>query len=218
MNLPFPAKWFCANAVGLSLGFTAVLQTGFLLQFGLNFEEHWSPAALGQGVWLGYRFIGLLLGGLIFSAFQALALAPRLPRVSAWVGSGAIGYGLVAVIIWPFWVADVWGRIPGPVEPMLITIGGGSLMGLIQWWHLRSSAVNATKWLLWWLAGLLVSLPVTFAVFVTLIVVLKLQLPWAAEVALNGLVAGGVAGLISARATQSLSFQSAPLLQPRADA
>src|SRR5688572_23669228 len=107
---------------------------GFLLQFGFNFEAHWTPSGLGQGVWIGYRFIGLLLGGALFATIQALVLGPRFPRVIPWIIAGALGYGLVAVVMWPFWAAGLWGSIPGPVEPLLITIGGGSLMGLLQWW------------------------------------------------------------------------------------
>jgi len=216
MNMLFPARWFFANAAGLTLGFTAVLQTGFLLQFGFNFEQHWTPAALGQGVWLGYRFVGLLLGGAIFAAFQTFVL--RVPRPSLWVAAGSVGYGLIAAIMWPLWAAGLWGSIPGPVEPLLITIGGGSLMGFIQWWLLRNSAINANRWLLWWLVGLFVGLPVTFAVFFTVMAVLKLQLAWPVQVALSGFVVGGIAALVSARATQNLPFQSAAAPHARAGA
>ena len=216
--MTFLAKWSLANAVGLSLGFVAVLQTGFLLQFGLNFGAHWTPGALGQGVWLGYRFIGLLLGGAIFATVQALVLTAVRPRLRLWVLAGALGYGFIAAVIWPFWAAGLWVSIPGPVEPLLITIGGGCLMGLLQWWFLRSNAVNATRWLSRWLLGLVVSLPVTFVVFFVALGILKVQLSWPSQVALSGFIVGGVAGLISARATQNLSFRTLPLTQPRADA
>ena len=210
MNISFSAQWFIANAIGLCTGFVVVLQTGFLLQFGFDFEAHWAPRALGQGVWLGYRFIGLLLGGGLFAAIQALALGPRLPRVVPWIVAGALGYGLVAVVMWPFWAAGLWGNIPGPIEPLVITIGGGSLMGLIQWWYLRSNTATATPWLVWWLVGLLAGVPATFLVFFILMGVLKLGLPWPSQVALSGLVIGAVAGLVSARATQRLSFTAQP--------
>jgi hypothetical protein len=200
MNMSFLAKWSLANAVGLAIGFLAVLQTGFLLQFGSDFESHWKPKALGQGVWIGYRFIGLLLGGTIFAATQAIVLRPYLKRVFPWVVAGALGYGFVIAIIWPLWSAGLWGYIPGPVEPMLITIGGGSVMGLLQWWVLRLNDTHATKWLLLWLTGLVASLPLTFLVFFFVMGILKIQLGWPGEIALNGFVVGGVAAIISAKA------------------
>jgi hypothetical protein len=208
MNMAFPAKWSIANALGLSVGFVAALQTGFLLQFGFNFDAHWSPEALGQGVWLGYRFIGLLLGGTIFAIAQTVVLPPVVPRLAPWLLTGALGYGFIAVVMWPFWAAGLWGSIPGPVEPLLITIGGGCVMGVLQWLLLRTHAVNATNWLAWWLLGLLVSLPATFVTFFIVLGILKLQLSWPSQVALSGFVVGGVAGLLSARATRSLSFSA----------
>ena len=216
MTSSFLARWSAANAMGLAVGFVAVLQTGYLLQFGLNFEVHWSPAAIGQGVWLGYRFVGLLIGGAIFALAQTLALGSALPRKGPWVVAGATGYGAIAAVIWPFWAAGLWGRIPGPVEPLLITIGGGSLMGCLQWWHLRSKAAHAARWLRWWLIGLFVSLPATFLFFFVVMGLLKLQLPWPAQVGLSGLLVGGVAGLFSARATQNLAVHS-PVPDQEAD-
>jgi hypothetical protein len=209
MNLSFTAKWSIANAVGLCVGFFAVLQTGFLLQFGSDFDAHWSPAGLGLGVWLGYRFLGLLLGGALFGTAQALVLMSKLPRIVPWILAGAIGYGLIAAIIWPFWASGLWGKIPGPVEPLLITIGGGLIMGLSQWWFLRINAIQATSWLRWWFAGLFLSLPITFLVFFVVAGIFGLRFSWPFEVGLSGFIIGGVAGLVSAKATRNL-FSPSP--------
>lgn len=73
-------------------------------------------------------------------------------------------------------------------------------MGLLQWRVLRRNSVHATKWLLLWIAGLLASLPITFVVFVFVTGVLKIELGWPTEVALNGFLVGGVAAAISAKA------------------
>lgn len=198
--MSFFAKWSLANAFGLSIGFLTILQVGMLLQFGFDLDAHWKPSSLGQGVWLGYRFVGLLLGGTIFAATQAVVLRPYLKHVFQWVIAGALGFGCVIAIMWPLWSAGLWGYIPGPIEPILITVGGGSMMGLLQWSVLRRNSIHATKWLLLWLAGLLASIPVTFVVFFFVMGILKIELGWPIEVALSGFLVGGVPAAISAKA------------------
>jgi hypothetical protein len=62
------AQWVVANALGLGAGFLVVLQTGFLVQFGLRTELQWTPEALGQGVAIHARLVGLFVGGAQVSA------------------------------------------------------------------------------------------------------------------------------------------------------
>jgi hypothetical protein len=209
MRTRFLAEWVGANAVGLSLGFLAVLQTGFLIQFGSNTELHWTSGALGRGVAPYARFTGLLIGGAILGLAQAWALRGRLPRVTPWVVAAAVGFGLVILVIWPLVRADVWGHIPGPVEPIAITIGGGSLAGVGQWWYLRRNGIVATRWLIFWVGGLVGSVALTFLVFFLVLGVLQLPLNWPAEVALSGFVAGGTAGAMSAVAMSTLPLSEA---------
>jgi hypothetical protein len=148
------STWTAANALGLGLGFPAVLQTGFLIQFGLRTELHWTPQALGQGVSIYARLVGLLVGGAILGAAQALVLRSRPVPVVPWIPSTATGFGLVVAVMWPLWAAGLWGQIPGPVEPILITVGGGSLAGVLQYLLLRREGVIATRWLALWVGGL----------------------------------------------------------------
>ena len=89
------ATWVFANALGLSVGFLAVLQTGFLLQFGLRTELHWTPQALGQGVSIYARLVGLLAGGALLGCAQTLVLRRHSVRVLPWVLCTAAGFGLV---------------------------------------------------------------------------------------------------------------------------
>ena len=80
-----PGTWVAANAVGLCIGFLTVLQTGFLIQFGLQTELHWTPQALGRGVSIFARLVGLVLGGALFGGAQILVLRSYSIRVIPWV-------------------------------------------------------------------------------------------------------------------------------------
>src|SRR5688572_12059900 len=169
------AIWTVANALGLSAGFLTVLQTGFAIQFGRDTELHWTPEALGQGVSIFARLAGLILGGTVLGAAQALALRRQsLPLVS-WILSTAAGFAMVVIPMWPLWAAGLWGRIPGPVEPILITVGGGAFAGTLQFLLLRRNGVSASKWLALWVGGLIFSIVPTAIVFISLEVVLHLS-------------------------------------------
>lgn len=192
--------WTSANALGLGLGFPAVLQTGFLIQFGLHTELYWTPQALGQGVSIYARLVGLLVGGAILGAAQAVALPARSVSLVGWVSFTAVGFGLVVAVMWPLWSAGLWGHIPGPVEPIFITVGGGTLAGILQYLLLRRRDVVATRWLVLWIGGLVASLAPLVLAFILLEKVLGLSLSWPVELGLNGFVVAGVAALISGRA------------------
>jgi len=195
--------WVFANTLGFSVGFLAVLQTGFLLQFGLRTELHWTPQALGQGVSIYARFVGLLLGGALLGSAQALVLRRYSVRALPWILCTAAGFGLVVGIIWPLWAVDLWGHIPGPIEPIIITVGGGTLAGVLQSLLLRRSAYSISRWLTLWIIGLIVSIVPTALVFMLLEGPLNLSLSWPVQIALNGLLVGGVASLVSGKALLS---------------
>lgn len=214
MQRVFLAKWTAVNALGMAAGFLAVLQTGFLIQFGLNTELHWTPRGLGQGVSIYARFAGLLLGGAILGSAQAFALRRWLRRVIPWIVLTAAGFGLVVAGMWPLWSMGLWGRIPGPVEPIMITVGGGTLAGVFQYLFLRKLAVPAGKWLRRWIGGLVLSLAPTAAVFILLEAVLRVPLSWPAGVALSGLLVGGIAALVSGRALLSIVLTRLPTPGP----
>ncbi len=193
-------KWAFTNALGLGVGFVASLSMIMLIEFGFDFESYWAPIAPGQSVGAyAARLVGGLLVGLIFGGAQALILRSRLPRVVPWILATAAGFGLVVAVQWPLMAVDIWGRIPGPAEPILITVGGGSLAGILQYRALRAQGIDASRWLVVWIGGLVASLVPTALFFMSL-EGLHLSISWPLEVFFSGFSVAGVAALISGKA------------------
>ncbi len=191
-------KWISANALGLGVGFVAALQTGMLVQFGLDTEMHWKPLPPDR---LAYAadLVSLPILGAILGSVQALILRTRSVRVVRWILSTTMGFGLIAAVEWPLMAANLWGRIPGPAEPIIIVVGGGSLAGILQYLALRRQGIVASKWLALWVGGLVASLVPTALLFMSL-EGLGLSPSWPMEVFLTGFVVAGVAAWISGRA------------------
>ncbi len=196
MKNNFTLKWTLANSLGMSLGFLAVLQFIMFYEFGLNFEKHWDFEA-DSGISENSKLIGIGIGlaifGSVFSLGQAIILKQYLPKLWAWILNGALGYIVVLLIIWP--LIGIWGEIEGPVEPLTIVLGGTLFMVILQWRYLRKQGIKPTRPFIWFGAGVLlgiIPLPLLF-------MVIGLNVPWAAELAIMGLILGGSAGFLSAR-------------------
>lgn len=197
-------RWSLANAIGMSLGFLAFIQTLMFLTFGLDFGLHWSSevvenlnledAEKERLLRIGL-VVGLPLAGTIFTSCQALILRGLLPHVRAWILAGPLGFAAVILLIWPF--TAIWGDLPGPVEPFTI-VGGGLLMtAVLQWLSLRRRDIATTRWLVFWLAGLPLGMVVFMGIYT--LVNLVVSVSWAGEVALIGLSVGGTAAAISGK-------------------
>ncbi len=193
-------KWISANALGLGVGFVAALQTGMFIQFGFDTEIHWKfvPPDPGGLVYAAI-LMSMLVGGAIMGSAQALILRSRSVRVAPWILSTTTGFVLIAAVEWPLMAANLWGRIPGPAEPIIIVVGGGSLAGILQYLALRRQGIVASKWLALWVGGLVASLVPTALLFMSL-EGLGLSPSWPMEVFLTGFVVAGVAAWISGRA------------------
>jgi len=190
--------WTAANALGLGVGFVFMLQTMMLFQYGFDWERHWEfvPPGRTLSVYAG-TLVGALVGGLIFGSAQALVLRSRLLRVIPWILATTAGFGFIVVaVIWPLLATEIMGRIPGPVEPIIGTVGSCSAAGIIQYLVLRRQGIVASKWLAWWVVGVVVSLVPMALVFMSL-EGMGLSLPWPIEVFLSGFIVAGVAALIS---------------------
>jgi hypothetical protein len=91
------------------------------------------------------------------------------------------------------------GAIPGPVEPIIVTVGGGSFAGIFQYLSLRRQGIYTPRWLLLWVGGLLAGIVPTALLMISL-ESLGLAPSWPLEVFLNGFIVAGVAAWISANA------------------
>jgi len=194
-------KWILANAAGLGIGFVAMLQTGWFLEYGFDFEKHWVGEPISYPAPL-FRYFQVLVGylvlGAIFGLAQTSVLRSRSVSAPAWILATSAGYGLTAVLLWPLIAIEVLGNIPGPVEPILATIGGASLAGIVQYLMLRRRGVVASRWLVLWILGLVVSLVPSTLFFMSLgrAEIFQSQL---FQVFFMGFVTAGVAAWISGK-------------------
>jgi MFS family permease len=200
--------WTSANALGLGVGFVATLQMKMLIDFGFDWEMHWHwiEKPVDQGV-LSYvsMLIGLLVGGAIFGWVQALAVRSRNVRIIRWILATVTGFGVLGVAIeWPLIAFGVLGVIPGPVEPIIFAVGGGSLAGIFQYISMRREGIFAGKWLALWIMGLIVSLVPTGLFFFLVYERLDIALSWPVEIFFSGFIVAGVGALVSGKALFSV--------------
>ena len=193
--------WSLGNALGLGVGFVVMLQVSMLIEQGLDFERHWQFLP-PDGALVTYlsRLGGALAGGFLFGLGQILA-SPRLrTRTIGWLSAATFGFALMMILIeGPLILTGLWGRIPGPVEPILITVGGCSLAGGLQLLILRREGIESMKWFVLWVAGLVASLLPAALMFAS-IEGAGVVLSWPVEVFLSGFPVAGVAALMSGRA------------------
>ena len=205
--------WTLANAIGMMLGFLAFLEVLMFIGFGLNFKLHWSSDAV-EGIENPERLfaiglaVGLPLAGAIFTLCQAFVLRGRLPQVRYWILAGPVGFASVIVLVWPF--REIWGKIPGPVEPFTI-VGGGLLMSaVLQWLSLRRQDIEANRWFVLWIIGLPIGRIMCTGIY--LLINLVVSVSWAGEVALVGFFIGGTAAAVSGTALfRSISTRNKPV-------
>jgi hypothetical protein len=209
--------WTSANALGLGLGFVAILQTGMLIEFGANWDMHWDwveePVSRDASPYLA-TLISFLVGGVILGSVQALVIRSRNVAEIGWVVATVIGFSVLAVIVeWPLIALDLLGIMPGPFEPIIATVGGGTIAGIFQYLFLRRQGISASRWLSLWVIGLVTSLVPMVILFVVLDK-LNISINWPTEVFINGFIVGGVAALFSGRALfAALAGQSAAFSQ-----
>ena len=109
---------------------------------------------------------------------------------------GAGGAFAVAVA-WPLAAIGLLGVMGGPVEAIMVTVGGGSVAGFCQHLSLHRTGLASGGWLLRWVAGLVAGAVVMTAIFVVVVGPLGISLSWPAEIFTKGFVVGGVAAIIS---------------------
>jgi hypothetical protein len=226
----FRSRWTLTTALGYLLGFWSfgLISTMFKLfapesiaHIGpLDLPEHLDPNALPD--WLDrstyetlYTFnlsmhlVMYPIFGAVFASIQAFSLRDKLKGVTPWIIAAMLGF-LIIIIGEVFQRHVVIGPHAGPIEPILLVLGGGGLAGVFQFLWLRSQDIRAAKWLGMWIAGILAGIVVAVALLMGLgklisgaIAYLEENLPqisWAIEMGIFGSVVGAVAGWISGKA------------------
>ena len=170
-----------------------------ILRYGFDIEKYWQfgqpwDFSLSEYV---YQLISVLAYGSIVGGAQSLVIKTHNVNAFRWILATVIGFCLLIVIEWPLLYMEV-GNIPGPVEPMIATVGGSIFAGIIQHFMLGKLGVNAGKWLLLWIIGLILSIIPT-GLFFTFIVE-PIGFSWPLEIFFTGFLVGGVAAWISGKA------------------
>ena len=200
MKNNFTLRWTIANALAMSIGFLAALQFLMFYAHGLDFEKHWvfgEPEDMSDTARTVVIGIALLIFGIIFSFGQVLVLKQYLEKPRLWILTGPSGYVLVLLIIAPF--IGIWGGIPGPVEPLAITLGGTFFMIAFQWIFLKKQGIAPARPILCFALGLVAGVLPLVVLFGFI-----WNPPWGADIALMGLSMGGCAGFLSARHFQKV--------------
>ncbi len=186
--------WIAATSLGLCVGFLAILQVIMLIKYR---QLSWVADILsGMDGYLAL-FVGLLVGGAILGATQSIVTRSYDIPVTPWILATAAGFGAMSVVIIPLLHIEVWGNIPGPIEPIVITVGGCSVAGVLQYMVLRRNQIRAAKWLSIWVVSLILGVIPSGAIFMTLEGPLGISLNWPAQVALTGFLIGGFGALFS---------------------
>ena len=186
------------------------------IRFGIAPDD---PSPPTPDPWdLAFTVMMWVVGGLVLGGAQALVPRFSVLHRGHWIVATAVGFGAAALTLAvPLQAAGVLGRIPGPAEPILFTIGACVGAGVFQWLLLRRQGFVAGRWLRLWIAGLVLSLVPTVLMFFVLQGLLGLEIVWPVEVFLNGLVRAGVAAWVSGGALFSaLARESFPSAHGRA--
>jgi len=196
-------KWIFANAIGLGIGFLVYLQVSMVFEHGFDTEMYWKwvPPEQNFTVYFGI-LISALVGGAILGWAQSRIIKTKNIKSNSWILATTIGFGLVVLINWPLLYTGDLGNIPGPVEPLIFTVGGCIFAGAMQFFLLRRLGYNAKKWFLMLVVGLIVSVLLTGLFFT--FVGDPLSISWPLEVFFSGFIIAGVTALISGKALFSV--------------
>lgn len=189
-----------------------------------NVPEHLRPDALPA--WMDvstyetlYQFHllvhipALIVFGAIVGAAQYLVLRRLLPRAWLWIVSTAVGFAVILVLE-SVERHIVIGPTTGPVEPLLIVLGGGCLAGVLQWLYLRSHASADWRYPVFWSVGLVVGVALAVPAMIGVGMIfgdairrLEAAAPhvaWGIEIGLFGLIVGSIAGLVSSHGLREI--------------
>lgn len=133
----------------------------------LQFSSNKSPFDYGKkfyfilqaGHFLHYMIVASVL------AFLQYRVLRKYIRNKVWWIMLTI-FGLEIILLGDiFYTGLSTGGAPGPLEPLLIGLGGGSFIALMQYLYLRSVGIKSGKWVGWWILGIIIGI-LTSAIFI----------------------------------------------------
>jgi hypothetical protein len=206
--------WTAANTVGAGLGFPLAIILGLLARGAdlpgafralsvISFDQ--LPPELRTQDFINPREAATgVAGGIFLALCQAIILRGRLPRLIPYVLAPALAFVvLFLTVIGPLTLAGYWGYIPGPVEPIVVSLGGAPLTAIVQWFVLRRQGVNATRWMALFVAGIAVGWILLIPLFVLIQNVMGIPVNWGIELLIVGSVLGATAGTMSRNAVDA---------------
>lgn len=110
------------------------------------------------------HFILYLIVGVVLAHLQYKVLKEYIPNKLKWTFLTILGLEMI-LLGDLFYTGLSVGGAPGPLEPLLIALGGGGLMALMQFLYLRSIGIKKGKWVGWWILGIITGI-ITSAVFI----------------------------------------------------
>ncbi|MBD3648239.1 MAG: hypothetical protein HUJ31_12490 [Pseudomonadales bacterium] len=100
------------------------------------------------------HFIHYLIVGTVLALLQYNILREFIRNKVWWTAMTVLGLEVILLGDLIFMGLSTGGA-PGPLEPLLIGLGGGGLMAFMQYLYLRSTGVTSGKWVGWWILGIL---------------------------------------------------------------
>jgi hypothetical protein len=123
-----------------------------------------SPLELGWSFFVAAQvghFILYVIVGVVLSHLQYKVLKEYIPNKLRWTFLTILGLELV-LLGDLFYAGLSTGGAPGPLEPLLIGLGGGGLMALMQFLYLRSRGIKSARWVGWWMLGIATGILTSF--------------------------------------------------------
>lgn len=123
-----------------------------------------SPLEYGWSFYLTVligHFILYLIVGAVLAHLQYKVLKAYIPNKLKWTFLTIIGLELI-LFGDLFYMGLSTGGAPGPLEPLLVALGGGGLMALMQFLYLRSIGKISAKWVGWWIIGIVTGILTSF--------------------------------------------------------
>jgi hypothetical protein len=124
-----------------------------------------SPLEYGKSYFVGAQighFLLYLCVGAILSHLQYQVIGAHIPNKMVWTLLTILGLELV-LLGDLFYAGLSTGGAVGPLEPLLIALGGGGCIALFQFLYLRRAGIKNGKWVGWWIlgivTGIIVSIP-----------------------------------------------------------